>query len=363
MAAKGFQWLPGRWFKKRPATPAAREREVNAALRSALFAFLDRDYPVAEEFLSDAVRADSDSIDAYLALARFYRDRGEVGRAIRVHQNLLLRRDLGSERRVVVLTELARDFERGGFLSRAIASYEEVLAHESKNALALTALTDLFAATREYPKAISMSKRLARALRRKDPEREARLWVESSEVAHSEGRGDDARKAARMAIRRDANCARAYMVLGQVEAERGRDKAALTAWRKAPDLDPDLAVEVYSRIEAAFASLGRAREYEEYLRERVEKNSSDTGVALVLVRYLKSRGDHDLALAELKRVLDREPGNLPARAVRGRLLLASHRDDEALTEYAALLDVLEEGAGPATTGVAEARRARGEMLE
>ena len=51
-------------------------------MRSALFAHLDRDYAGTEEFLSDAVRADSDSIDSYLALARFYRDRGEVGRAI-----------------------------------------------------------------------------------------------------------------------------------------------------------------------------------------------------------------------------------------------------------------------------------------
>jgi len=109
--------------------------------------------------------------------------------------------------------------------------------------------------------------------------------------------------------------------------------------------------------------LGRAREYEEYLRERVDENPDDTGVALVLVRYLKSRGDPDRALSELKRVLDREPANLAARVLRGRMLLASHRGDAALGEYADLIDVLDEGAGAAASAVAGIRRTKEEMLE
>ena len=72
--------------------------------------------------------ASSTAVEAHLALGRLYRMRGEVGRAIRVHQNLLLRSDLAREHMQTALEDLAEDFRQGGFLQRAIASYEEVLA-------------------------------------------------------------------------------------------------------------------------------------------------------------------------------------------------------------------------------------------
>ncbi len=53
------------------------------------------------------------------ALARLYRQQGEFGRAIQLHQNLLLRRDLDAEQRIEVLGELAEDFRKAGFLRRA----------------------------------------------------------------------------------------------------------------------------------------------------------------------------------------------------------------------------------------------------
>ena len=69
-------------------------------LRAALRALLADDYEGAEAALTGLVREDSRDVDAYLGLATLYRRRGEVGRAIQVHQNLLLRADLDKHARL-----------------------------------------------------------------------------------------------------------------------------------------------------------------------------------------------------------------------------------------------------------------------
>ncbi len=86
----------------------------------------------------------------------FYRGRGEIGRAIRLHQNLLLRSDLKPRERVKVLCELGQDFEAGGFLRRAVASFEEVIAHEPRNVDALRSLVEALINLKEFEQAIRL---------------------------------------------------------------------------------------------------------------------------------------------------------------------------------------------------------------
>ena len=110
------------WLSRVFRGDARAPRNVDAAVRAALLAVLSPDYDEAERLLVAAVRMDSDSVDTYLALARVFRLKGEVGRAIRLHQNLLLRVDPGAPRGREALEGLAADFRAGGFAKRAIAS-------------------------------------------------------------------------------------------------------------------------------------------------------------------------------------------------------------------------------------------------
>ena len=323
------------------ASNAHRRREADVLLREALFAILSGDPETAEAALTDAVRVDSDSPEAYVALCRFYRERGEIGRAIRLHQNLLLRSDLDTAARTTVLFELAQDFRAGGFMRRAAASFEEVVAHDSKNREALSALVELLADLREFPRAIGLERRLAKLEKRGHSEGEAVLLARMAEFEREEGRSKEARKAAKLALRRDARCARAQVVTGELEVDRGRDKAALEAWKKVPQLDRRLAVDLYPKIEAAFAATEQAREYETYLRALVEERPGEKGASLALVRYLVARGDSKQALVELKRMLDRDPDHLQVRIVLGQCLIAAQQDDEIIAEFSSLLELLE----------------------
>lgn len=329
------------WLSRVFRGDARAPRDVDAALRAALLAVLDRDYDEAEKMLLAAVRLDSDAVEPYLALARLLRSRGEIGRAIRIHQNLLLRLDPASKYGREALAGLAGDFCAGGLLRRAIASYEELVSRDSRNVEVLRMLVRLHTEAHNFERAIEVAKRLARLEGEDGAREEAELRVKMAEAARAEGRSDDARRAVKQALRKDKQSVRAWIALGDLEAERDRGKAALAAWARVPTIDRRSGPQVYPQLEATYAALGRPREFESFLRELLEERPDDSAARLALAGTLAARGETDAAVGELRRILEREGDNVEARSALGRLLLSEQRDADAAREYRELLQMLE----------------------
>ena len=72
-----------------------------------------------EHFL-EMVRVDDKTIETHFALGSLFRRRGEVDRAIRIHQNIIARPDLAAEQRDQALFSLAKDYLHAGLLDRAV---------------------------------------------------------------------------------------------------------------------------------------------------------------------------------------------------------------------------------------------------
>jgi lipopolysaccharide biosynthesis regulator YciM len=291
--------------------------------------------------LSQAVRIDSTGVESFLALGRLFRMRGEVGRAIRIHQNLLLRSDLQAAQRIEVLEDLAADFKQGGFLRRAIATYEEVLTRNSKHIAAMRALVPLLVDAREFPRALEVQRRLARRSDESRGSGEAQIHVDMAMAARGEGRNDEARKLAKRALRKDKTLVRAWVVLGELEAERGRNKAALAAWSRVPALDSGRGASVYPKLETAYAALGRGRDFEKMLEGVLDERPEDTPARMALARALLSRGEVDSAIAELRRVAEHTPDDLESRTALGRILISEGRETDASSLLAEIIETLD----------------------
>jgi lipopolysaccharide biosynthesis regulator YciM len=313
-----------------------------AGFRAALLCVLDGDLGGAEAELQRLARADSSQVEVYLALARVFRLRGELGRAIRVHQNLLLRPDVGAAQRALARRGLADDLRLAGYRERARASYEELAAERPRDAAVLRALVDLAREAGDPERALECAERLHRLTGETDEtrSREAALQLEVAEKARAEGRSDAARRAVKRALRRDRGSPAAHVVLGELEAERGRSKRALAAWRRALALDPARGADLFGRLRSAFAALGRSGEYEPFLRTRLREAPADPEARLELARLLGERGDAAAAVAELRALLEAAPEHLEAQAELGRALAAAGRPLDACAAWSALADRL-----------------------
>jgi len=327
-------------------------------LRAALRALLAEDYESAEEALTGLVREDSQDVDGYLGLASLYRRRGEVGRAIQVHQNLLLRADLSDDARLEALIGLAKDFGRGGFVRRAIAAYEEVLVHDSRHRVALRGLLAGLVSEGEYERALSVQNRLARFETSADPDAEVVLLTRMAAAAQADGEADRSRKLLKRALRKNPSFVEARILLGELEAQRGKNKAALAAWRQGAEIGGPSAAAIYPKLTPAFAAVGRSADCELFLRELAHKRPGDAELGIALARVLAHHGDVPGAIGELRRLLHSNPRQLSIRIELGQLLLSDgpysagssqSRQLEASKEYGELLSMLA-GATAASPG-------------
>ncbi len=79
-----------------------------------------------KEFLS-AVDINRETIETYFALGGLFRSNGEIEKAISIHRSLIARENISESDRLRSLKELAIDFDKGGFVDKAIETYKDVL--------------------------------------------------------------------------------------------------------------------------------------------------------------------------------------------------------------------------------------------
>lgn len=315
--------------------------EIERAWRRSLRAAIAGDWPNAETWLERIVEADHRDLDAVHALAGLYRKQGAVGRALRMHQNLLLRSELNRTARAEALLELARDFEAGGYTERAAATYEEMLAAQPRNGEILERLVSLLHDLKEFPRALALVRRLRRRDRAVADRLEVEIRLSQAQLQREVGDHEGARRSIKRCLRRNKTCGLAWTMLGELEVERGKTAKALAAWKRAAAIDETVASELYPKIAASFAARGKAEDFDAYLLKNIENRPSDKAAQIALARARAARGETGLAIDALLRAVELFPTHAGLRVELGRQLLASGQDAEAQKAFAELLDALE----------------------
>src|SRR5476651_1296361 len=105
--------------------------------------------------------ANAETIETHFALGSLYRRRGEVERAIRIHQNLLARKELAPEHREQALLALAQDYLRAGVLDRAEGLFQQVSEVPRLRASALDALRGVYERQHDWQQALGAYRQLA----------------------------------------------------------------------------------------------------------------------------------------------------------------------------------------------------------
>ena len=125
-----YKLRDGKWFDRR------RARESPHYLLGLNFLVANQ-IDLAIEELTRAATLNADALEVHMMLGNLYREKGQVGKAITVHQNLLQRPKLSRLEHAYVLLCLGLDYKRGGFVDRALEAFNEVLQLDPKNEYAL----------------------------------------------------------------------------------------------------------------------------------------------------------------------------------------------------------------------------------
>jgi lipopolysaccharide assembly protein B len=297
---------------------------------------------LAIEELSRAASLDADALEVHMILGNLYREKGQVGKAITVHQNLLQRPRLSRLEHAYVLLCLGLDYKRGGFVDRAHEAFTEVLRLDAKNEYALLNLQKLQEEQHQWIEAYDTRQRLA-SLADGDarPQNQAILAFLDNEIGVEALRRRDYAEAARRftaAIDLDPRAVPAYLNLGDVRVAEGNDREAAAIWEKLVDIAPDRAYLAFDRLEALAIRSGNPERFTRLCRRLIDESPQDWRARLALSRHLAARGRSSDALDLLFAALVQNPHALSIHQAIWRALGTLHHPQLLVNRYSDLTE-------------------------
>jgi lipopolysaccharide biosynthesis regulator YciM len=282
-----YKLQDGRWIDRR------RARESPHYMLGLNFLVANQIDPAIEE-LSTAAEAAGDPLEIHLILGNLYREKGQVGRAIQEHQNLLQRPHLRKLEHANVLLCLGLDYKHGGFVDRALEAFSEVLRLDPDNRYAMSNLEKLHEEQHQWTEAYAMRQKLAA---RDNPEQQARhqeiLAFLENEIGLAALKRSEYAEAVRRfeaAIDLDSKNAPAYLNLGDVRLAQDDVPGAVDAWERLVSTSPERAYLAFSRLEAAYARMNDTGRFRALCRQLISAAAQEWRARLALARYLTAHG-------------------------------------------------------------------------
>jgi lipopolysaccharide biosynthesis regulator YciM len=262
---------------------------------------LPRDYLVGLNFLLNEepdkavdvfikmLEVDSDTVETHLAVGKLFRRRGEVDRAIRIHQNLIARPQLDKAYREQSLFELGQDYLSAGFLDRAERIFLEVLSVKDYSVVALRALLDIYQQEKEWKQAIQIGNKLAIASKKNMKPIIAHYYCELAEAAKEQN--DEAEQYIKQALNTDAQCVRASLLQAQLDMAKGDHKSALRSLKLVKDQNPDYLSEAIDSLASCYEALNEEEKLVKYLMQVLKQYPRVPVVLILSERIRRWKGD------------------------------------------------------------------------
>lgn len=327
-------WYFGRRDGARRGRGGAGARISDEYFRGLNYLLEDRPDKAIEIFIK-VLEVEDDTVETHLALGNLFRRRGEVDRAIRIHQNLVAKPQLEFEQRATALLELGLDYMRSGLLDRAESLFKELLETGAHQRQATSHLIDIYQQEQDWDKALEYAQRFEKLANRSLSERRAHFCCEQAEQALAEGNVEDASDRLREALAADDRCVRASLMQARLAMTAGAFDAAIRHLKRIENQDIDFLPEAIEPLVVSHRELDREAELVAYLEHLSMAHVGITPV-LALSEILYAAGREDEARERLVRELRLRP------TVRGIDRLVDYSRADADEGARANLDLLKD---------------------
>ncbi len=263
-------WARGYEARVRAADQGAAPRSLFRGLRLLLSDQPDR----AIDAFIEVVKLDPETIELHYALGSLFRRRGEIDRAVRIHNYLLSRADLPAAERANALAELGQDYLKGGMLDRAENAFGRLLDERPHRFEALRSLLRVYQMEREWARAIECAQRLEAEAGETHTIATAHFHCELAERSIAAGDLDRAGGQLEEALQAHDRSVRAAMLAGDVALRRGQRADAIGHWLRIVADSPGYAPLVMDRLMAALDAEGRRAEAVSLLRRSLLEHPS-----------------------------------------------------------------------------------------
>ena len=281
------------WYMGNRNAGQQRQRETNHLSRqyvTGLNLLLSDQSDKAVDHFIELLQVDSDTIDTHLALGNLFRSRGEVDRAIKIHQNLIARPNLTLEQRNIALQQLAKDYMVAGILDRAEKIFEQLIDEPEHKEAALLQLVSIHQQTREWEQAIKFANSLVRMGKKKLKPDIAHYYCELATLDLAEENINAAKQHLKKALSTDNLCVRASIMMAKLLMKENNHKAAVSQLEAVLDQDIDFVSEALPLLAECYETLDREGVLLHFLKEAISKGSGASAELMLSNLIAKHEG-------------------------------------------------------------------------
>lgn len=260
----------------------------------------------AVDLFLDLLKDDAGTLEAHLTLGNLFRSRGEVDRAIRIHQALIESASLTFEQRLLAIQQLGRDYMTAGFYDRAEDMFIQLIDEEDFQQYALQQLIIIYQSISEWNKAISVATKLVKLGQTKYNSYIAQFYCELAALSIA---ADDINKSVfylQKSLSADANCARTSLMFGRVLMAQENYLKATQYLTQILDQDKAFIGEALPLLKICYEHLNSEDDFKQFLKRCVEADSGSTA-ELMLADMIEKQSGRDAAQYYIYRELVKHP--------------------------------------------------------
>lgn len=253
------------------------------------------------------LEVDEDTVETHLALAGLFRRRGEVDRAIRIHQNLIARPQLAQAQRVEALMALGKDYLCAGVYDRAERIFIEASEYGGDAKVSsLNQLLAIYLQQSAWQKALNILNQLQQVTTKQMGRQVAHCYCQLFEEYIKVKQFKMANSCLKHAYAADKTLVRVSLLQGQLDFELENYRQAIRAYKKVVEQDPAFISEIVTPVFKCYEKLGLLNQFYQYMGELLVEHPR-TSIIFSIAQNIKLQRGEEAAIDFVTELLSKHP--------------------------------------------------------
>lgn len=279
--AMGYGWFMGRNSVKQKDQTATQDLSIKYS--TGLNYLLSNQQDKAIDFLIETLKVEDDTVEAHFAMANLFRRRGELDRALKIHEHLVRQGNLPTKAKQQAIFELAKDFLSAGLYDRAEKMFYSLIKTKEYGLKSHQSLMQIYQSTKDWHQGLELQKSIVKLKDRRLLHELANFYCELATLAKEQGEFIQVIELLESALKFDHNSCRANWLLASIYESHGQYEEACKCYQDIYEQDKEYFPDVIEKMHTCYQKVEAEAEFFTFIR----KVYDETGGASALIKYLE----------------------------------------------------------------------------
>lgn len=300
--AMAYGWFMGRNSIKQKDQSI--KQDLSIKYSTGLNYLLSNQKDKAINSLLDALKVEDDSVEAHFAMANLFRQRGELDRALKVHEHLVRDGNLATKDKQQAVFELGKDFLSAGLYDRAEKMFSKLLKSKDYGLKSLTYLLQIFQSTKDWQQGIAHKKLIVKLNDKRLLHTLANFYCEQATSAFAQDKFIEVIELLEQALKLDPESCRANWLMAKIYENHQQYELACQCYQAIYQQDKEFFPDVIEQMHQCYLALDSSDEFFKFIKKVYDETASSSALITYLSYVEKKHGNkksQEFILSALKR--------------------------------------------------------------